>query len=78
MDIFIRDGGKPFFEKNYDGGLSKAAENFEDEINVTNKENEEEVHPWWQSGKKMELCPGRLNLEFVGSRIVLNSLLGEF
>ena len=25
------------------------------------KENEEEVHPWWQSGKKMELCPGRLN-----------------
>ena len=43
MDIFIRDGGKPFFEKNYDGGLSKAAENFEDEINVTNKENEEET-----------------------------------
>ena len=32
-----------FLKKNYDGGLSKAAENFEDEINVTNKENEEEV-----------------------------------
>ena len=32
-----------FFEKNYDGGLRKAAENFEDEINVTNKENKEEA-----------------------------------
>ena len=41
VDIFIRDGGKPFFEKNYDGGLTKAAENFEDEINVTNEVNEE-------------------------------------
>ena len=32
-----------FFLKKYDRGLSKAAENFEDEINVRNKENEEEV-----------------------------------
>ena len=37
-------GNLYFFEKkNYDEGLSKAAENVEDEINVANKENEEEA-----------------------------------
>ena len=42
MDIFVRDGGKHFFEEIYDGGLCKATESFEDEINITNKEEEEE------------------------------------
>ena len=31
-----------FFEETYDGGLCKAAENFEDEINMTNKEGNKE------------------------------------
>ena len=32
------------------------------------KQNEEELDPWWQSGKKMELCPRKL--KFVISRLV--------
>ena len=41
VDIFVRDGGKHFFEEIYDGGLYKAAESFEDEINITNKDGNE-------------------------------------
>ena len=42
MDIFVRDSGKYFFfEEIYDGSLCKAAESFEDEINITKKEEEE-------------------------------------
>ena len=43
MDIFVyRDGGKHFFffEEIYDGDLCKAAEGFEDEINITNEGEE--------------------------------------
>ena len=41
MDIFISDGGKHFLEINYDGGLCNATESFEDEINITNREEKE-------------------------------------
>ena len=41
MDIFISDGGKHFFEDNYDGDLCNATESFEDEINITNREEKE-------------------------------------
>ena len=42
MDIFVGDGGKHFFLKEiYDGDLCKAAESFEDEINITNKEEQD-------------------------------------
>ena len=41
MDIFVRDGGKHFLEEIYDGDLCKAAESFEDEISIRNKEEKE-------------------------------------
>ena len=41
MDTFVRDGGKHFFKEIYDGNLCKAAESFEDEINITKEEEEE-------------------------------------
>ena len=55
MDIFVRDGGKHFFEEIYDGNLCKAAETFEDEINITKKEEEEEEAKTVEKSRFVEL-----------------------
>ena len=40
--------GNIFFEEIYDGDLCKAAESFEDKINITNKEEEAETVEKWR------------------------------
>ena len=41
--IFVRDGAKHFFEEICDRDLCIGAERFEDEVNITNEEEEEEA-----------------------------------